>query len=165
MLSNIILLLFILIFIISTNKYETFVSLEKLVLDLKNPKITKENILNESKQLRGNSNISLSNKNADDKLITEFIAKQLGKEEVNTPDSYDTNTDMLKYPKAKKEEPKQVPSKNINYDDKIEAQQREIKSRREQQDITLRNIKYELMKLNEYRKPIFNLKNEYKRIQ
>ena len=72
---------------------------------------------------------------------------------------------MLKYPKAKKEEPKKIKSKNINYDDKIEEQQIDIKNRREQQDLTLRNIKYELMKLNEYRKPIFNLKNEYKTIQ
>ena len=165
MLSTIILLLFILIFIIYTSRSENFTSLDKLVLELQNPNITKDNVLSQSQMLRGQSSIRLSNKNADDKMITEFIAKQLGKEDTNTPGSYNTNTDMLQYPKEKQKEKKETKSENINYEDMIEKQERDIKNRKEMQDLSLRNIKYELMKLNEFRKPIFNIKNEYKNIQ
>lgn len=165
MLSTIILLLFILIFIIYTSRSENFTSLDKLVLELQNPNITKDNVLSQSQTLRGQSSVRLSNKNADDKMITEFIAKQLGKEDTNTPGSYNTNTNMLEYPKEEIPEKKQTKTENINYEDMIEKQERDIKNRKEMQDLTLRNIKYELMKLSEYRKPIFNIKNEYKNMQ
>ena len=145
-----------------TRKYENFLSLDSLVLNLKNPNINKEHILNDSKELRSNSGISLSNKNADDKLISEFIAKQLGKEDISTPDSYDTNSDMLKYPKEdpEKKSPPMKPSTKIDYEQIIESQTRDIKNRKDKQDLVLRNIKYELLKINEYKKPIFNIKNQ-----
>lgn len=159
------LIFLILVFIFITKRYESFVSLDSLVLNLKNPNINKEHILKESKELRSNSGISLSNKNADDKLISEFIAKQLGKEDTGTPDSYDTNSDMLKYPKekAEREAPPMKPSVKVNYEEILESQARDIKNRKDKQDLLLRNIKYELLKINEYKKPIFNIKNQNKR--
>ena len=39
-----------------------------------------------------------------------------------------------------------------------EKQERDIRLKKDKQDITLRNINYELMKLNHFNKPIMNLK-------
>ena len=163
MLLCIIILFIILNFILITSKYESFTSLEKMIMELRNPNINKIDILEASKNLRAKSSISLSNKNADDKLITNFISKQLGKEDKNIPGDYNTHTDMLKYPKKKEKNTiSKVISKNkMNYEDKIEEQKQQIKTKKEKQDLILRNIKYELIKLNEYRKPIHILKKEY----
>ena len=69
---------------------------------------------------------------------------------------------MLKYPKEDPEQksPPMKPSTKIDYEQIIESQTRDIKNRKDKQDLVLRNIKYELLKINEYKKPIFNIKNQ-----
>ena len=148
----------LLILLLKFNKslYESFMSLEKLNMNLKNPNITKVDILNDAKQSRSNSSIRLTNKSADDKMISEFIIKQLGKDDPGTQSSYDTHTDMLKYPKPKDEKiikPK-LESKQMDYDDVIQEQNRKIREKKEKQNLILRNINYELMKLNEFNKSV-----------
>ena len=161
MLLCIIILFIVLIFILITTKYEHFTSLEKMIMELRNPNIQKIDVLEDSKNISAKSSISISNKNADDQVITEFITKQLGKDDKNIPGDYNTHTDMLKYPKKKNDPPPPVPSKRLNYEDTIEDQKQKIKTKKEKQDLILRNIKYELIKLNEYRKPIQIIKKQY----
>lgn len=153
-----IILIILLILLLKLNKslYEGFMSLEKLNMNIKNQNITKVDILNDAKQTRSNSSIRLTNKSADDKMISEFIIKQLGKDDLGTQSSYDTHTDMLKYPKPIDEKvvkPK-LESKQMDYEDVIQDQNRKIREKKEKQNLTLRNINYELKKLNEFNKAV-----------
>ena len=143
--------------------FENFISLDKLLMDIK-PKtnLSKLDILNNATDMTKNANISIGGSQADDKILTEFINKQLGKEDKNVSGSYATHNDMLKYPKIDSIKTKPVPSKNMDYESIIEDQELTLKNKKEKQDLILRNIKYELIKLNEYKKPIEILKNEYK---
>ena len=61
---------------------------------------------------------------------------------------------MLKYPKEPIIKKKVIESKKINYEDLLQEQNRKIRIKKEKQNITLRNINYELLKLNEFNKQI-----------
>lgn len=159
---KIIVILMIMLLIYNHNKYfENFISLDKLVMDLK-PKtsITKLDVLESAKDMGKNANISIASSQADDKILTEFINKQLGKEDAPAPNSYDTKSNMLVYPQP---DPKPIKKNNkkLDYSNIIAEKSSEIKSRRLHQDLKLRNLKHELSKILNSQKSIDKLKEEY----
>ena len=84
---KLVVILLVMILICNHNKkYENFISLDKLVMDLK-PKsgITKLDILDSAEDVGRNANISIASSQADDKILTEFINRQLGKEDSPAP--------------------------------------------------------------------------------
>ena len=162
---KLIVIFLIMLLIYKYNKnFENFISLDKLLLDIK-PKtnLSKLDILNNATDMTKNANISIGGSQVDDKILTEFINKQLGKEDAPEPNSYDTKSNMLVYP-TPIEKKKNNNSKKIDYEDIIEKKTSEIKSKRLKQNVILRNIKHELTKLVNYQKPISELKKNYKKI-
>jgi hypothetical protein len=157
----VIIILTMLLIYIHNKKYENFISLDKLVMDLK-PKsgITKLDILDSAKDIGKNANIYLASSQADDKILTEFINKQLGKEDSPPPNSYDTKSNMLVYPKPELSEPKKN-SKKLDYEDVIEKKSSEIRSKRLNQNLKLRNLRHELKKIINSQKSLDKLREEY----
>lgn len=123
-------------------------------------KVTEDQLINTSQKLLSKGNIPIVDKGVDDKLITNFIKRQLGKEDEATSGSYDTSTDYLVYPtQTKKEESKATPRK-LGYRTILEEQNNRIKTLRHKQDLTLRSLKYELLRIQELQKSIPAIKRD-----
>ena len=118
--------------------------------------IEKNNIITTGNDILGSGSISIANKNIDDSLLTSFIKKQIGKEDGPSLGSYDTQTDYLAYPNAPAVA--KLPDKKMDYDDVLEKQKNEISRRRNTQNLTLRNLRYELLRIKELEKTIPEIK-------
>ena len=153
-------ILFLLLTIIKINK-ESFLDFDSILLDSQSDsKITKKDIIDSSSQIINKGNIPVVAKGVDDKLITQFVKKQLNKEDVSGSGSYDTNADMLTYPITKTKD--EVSPQKIDYDTLLSEQNNKIKTIVNRQDLTLRNLKYELTRLNHLSKSIPEILKEKK---
>ena len=121
--------------------------------------IKKDELLKTTGEILNKGNIPITNNSVDDKMISEFIKKQLGKEDSPSKDSYDTTTDLLPYPddKPKSDE---VPPVKLNYESLLNEQNKQIQTITNRQNLTLRNIKYELLRLKQLQKSIPKMESE-----
>ena len=152
------LLLIIVILVLTTiliklkNK-ENYINFNELLVDAQSDSnVKKKDILDNSINILSKGNIPMSNKTVDDALITNFVKKQLNRDDAIGAGSYDTNNNMLEYPKEKEKDA--IDSKQMDYDTVIAQQNSEIKSISDRQDMTLKNLKYELLRLLEMNKTI-----------
>ena len=165
--NNIFLYIFLFIFVLLfINNYKNrenfnFTKLQNSVIQ--NSGMDSNNIVTTGNDILGSGGVSIANKNIDDNLLTSFIKKQLGKEDGPSLGGYDTQTDFLEYPKDKPT-PK-LPDKKMDYDDILETQKNEITRRRSIQNLTLRNLRYELLRIIELEKTIPEIKNSSKLIK
>lgn len=116
--------------------------------------VTEDQLINTSQKMLSKGDIPIVDKGVDDRLITNFIKRQLGKKDDATSGSYDTSTDYLVYPPEVKTEVSHVAPKMLGYTTKLAEQDNKIKTLRYQQDLTLRNLKYELLRIQELQKSI-----------
>ena len=121
--------------------------------------IKKDDLLKTTGKILTKGNIPITNNSVDDKMISEFIQKQLGKEDAPSKDSYDTTTDLLPYPddKPKSDE---VPPVKLNYESLLNQQNKQIQTLTNRQNLTLRNIKYELLRLKQLQKSIPKMESD-----
>lgn len=147
-----IILLSLLFFI---RKEENYTNFEQVFGDaMESSKVTQDQLINTSQRLLSKGDIPIVDKSVDDKLITNFIKRQLGKKDEPTSGSYDTSTDYLVYPTETKNEVPQVEHSTLKYATILEEQNNKIKTLRHKQDLTLRNLKYELLRIQELQKSI-----------
>jgi len=143
------------------SKRDNFLDFNDIMLDAKSESNVKNSdVLNNTINILSKGNIPMSNKTVDDSLITNFVKKQLNQDDVIGSGSYDTNNKMLEYPKEQPGE--SVPSKQIDYDTVISQQNNEIKTISNRQDLTLKNLKYELLRLIELNKTIPEIESDLK---
>ena len=141
------------IILIKLDNKENFKNFNEILASSQNESnIKKKDILNNSIQILSKGNIPMSNKTVDDNLITNFVKKQLNHDDAIGSGSYDTNNKMLEYPKEKQKNV--IGSKQMDYDTVIAQQNTEIKTISDRQDLTLKNLKYELLRLIELNKTI-----------
>jgi len=132
--------------------------------------LTPKQVIDASERTVQKSDISVINKNIDEKLLNEFVKAQLGKAEPPPPNSYSTTAKIIgNYPEEKKElDEKQeyIPSiqddsEPRDYNTIKKEQKHKIYKKRTEQDLTLKNIKYELIKMLKVKENIHSLKFKY----
>ena len=161
------LLLVILLFYSYKNR-ETFLSLDNLSSKTKLLDNTK--LLTSARNANINQNISILGKQVDDTALTEFIKLQLGKNDGQAANSYNTKTALLDYPTEDevKEKEQNLPELMENKDNidvkKLSMNQiHKINKKRIEQNTIIKNLKYELIKILDLRKDL-NLLRKKKNI-
>lgn len=132
--------------------------------------LTPKEIIDSSERTIQKSDISVIDKSIDEKLLNEFVKVQLGKAEPPAPNSYSTSAKIIgNYPEEKKEldekqeyiPPIQDDSEPKDYNTIKKEQKHKIYKKRTEQDLTLKNIKYELIKMLKIKENVHSLKFKY----
>jgi len=146
-----ILLFIIIILIVLLRLYnvERFNTLQEII---ENKKIERKDLLKNAKEILNYSDnpISIGNIEHDNKLINDFINDELLTKDENKKMLVDKNNNEEK-----------IKNKE-NFNIKIQKQNHDIFTKNIKNFMTLRNIKYELMKIANEIKPLSIIKNEYK---
>lgn len=148
---KLLILLFIIILIVLLRLYnvERFNTLQEII---ENEKVSRKDLLKNAKEIINYSDnpISIGNIEHDNKLINEFINNEILTKDENKKMLVDKNSDEDEI------------KNNQNFSSKIQKQNHDIFTKNIKNFMTLRNIKYELMKIANELKPISIIKNEYK---
>ena len=164
------------LFLINVNKskknnnypvHETFDSIDNLS---GKTELTPEQIINASERTIQKSDLPVISKNIDEKLLNEFVNVQLGKSEPPAPNTYSTSAQIIgNYPEDKKEidekedyiPPIKDDSAPKDYNTIMKEQKHKIYKIRTEQDLTLKNLKYELVKILKIKESVDSLKAKY----
>ena len=155
-----IIFLLVILILVSINHKEDFTDFSQVFGRASDDSlIKKDELLKTTGEILNKGNIPITNNSVDDKMISEFIQKQLGKEDAPSKDSYDTTMDLLPYPDDK---PKSddVPPVKLNYESLLNQQNKQIQTLTNRQNLTLRNIKYELLRLKQLQKSIPKMESD-----
>lgn len=148
---KLLILLFIIILIVLLRLYnvERFNTLQEII---EKNKVSRKDLLKNAKEIINYSDnpISIGNIEHDNKLINEFINNEILTKDENKKMLVDKNSDEDEI------------KNNQNFSSKIQKQNHDIFTKNIKNFMTLRNIKYELMKIANELKPISIIKNEYK---